>query len=136
MVRIARSLPAILATMVLMGGVASAQRESARTPDYYPVFDTTHLSGITVDGKQDDWKDQGFQVNALAPVNGGLKEARDQDDRFRLGWDEKGLLVLAIVQDNTATESPNRNEFWMKDSVEIFLGAQRGARNWLQAIIA
>lgn len=136
MVQIARSLPAILATMVLMGGAASAQREAARIPDYYPVFDIPRLSGITVDGKQDDWKDQGFQVNALAPVNGGLKDTRDQDDRFRLGWDEKGLLVLATVQDNTATESPNRNEFWMKDSVEIFLGAQRGVRNWLQAIIA
>jgi hypothetical protein len=63
------------------------------------------------------------------------RPAADLSGAFRLGWDERGLLVLVTVRDDAATEGKNPNELWQKDSLELFFGVRRGVRDWVQALV-
>lgn len=101
-----------------------------------PALDVPRLANITIDGKSDDWKTDGFSVEVLAPVVGGVRAARDFAATARVGWNESGLLVLMTVRDDVAAESANENELWQKDSVELFLGDGRNRRDWIHVLIA
>ncbi len=59
-----------------------------------PAFDIPRIDGVKIDGQADDWKDDGFRVDSLPMLGCGLRPASDFDVRMRLGWDERGLLVL------------------------------------------
>lgn len=113
-----------ISSVVSMGAAAVAQNG--------PVFDVPRLDKIVIDGKADDWGDSGFKVEALAPVNGGLRAASDFAASFRLGWNERGLLLLTIVRDNDLGENKDTKALWQKDSLELFWGGKVGVRDWVQ----
>lgn len=103
---------------------------------FAPHYDIPRLNNITIDGKPDDWGERGFRVEVLAPVSGQVSAAAGHEGRFRLGWSEEGLLVLAQVRDDVFTEATNSNTLWEKDSLEMFVGVKHGERNWMQILVA
>ncbi|HEY3320032.1 MAG TPA: sugar-binding protein [Planctomycetota bacterium] len=108
-----------------------------RAADDSPVFDVPKITGITIDGKDDDWKDQGLKVDALADEKGKRLPAANFSPSFRLGWDERGLLVIVTVVDDVALEPAEKpEELWKGDSVEFFVATQRGATDSYQVVIA
>jgi hypothetical protein len=113
-----------------IGGVLQAADDS-------PLFSVPKLSGITIDGKADDWADKGFKVNLLADSGGKMQPSSNFNATFRLGWDEKGLLVLVNVKDDVAMEPAEKIfDIWKGDSIELFVSSKRGDANSYQAVIA
>ncbi|HEX8832794.1 MAG TPA: sugar-binding protein, partial [Abditibacteriaceae bacterium] len=98
-------------------------------------YDVPHLENMVIDGRADDWGSGGFAVNTLIEVGGKLRPANDFDATVRLGWNEKGLLVLARVQDHEAHEAKDDN-LWQGDSIELFMANGRGAKDICQISIA
>ena len=64
-----------------------------------PLYDIPRLDKIKIDGKGDDWGNRGFRVNILANTSGKVQPSTDIDASFRLGWNDRGLLVLVAVKD-------------------------------------
>ena len=124
----ARILP--LAMMIAVFPVAAQAGEGS------PIFDIPRLDKIAIDGKADDWGDGGFRVDLLTPVSGDLKPITDHDARVRLGWNDRGLLVLALIRDNEWLEHPKDTDLWQCDALEVFLSERCGSANMCQWIIS
>jgi len=56
--------------------------------------------------------------------------------KFRLGWNQQGLLVLAAVRDNVPVERENISRLWQTDCVEIMISESVGSTNRYQLVIA
>ena len=104
-------------------------------PSEGPVFDVPRLANIVIDGRADDWGTAGFALNTLTDAGGKLRPADDFDATVRLGWGEKGLLVLARVRDDEPTAAKD-DELWQVDSLELFMASARGATDVLQVLVA
>jgi len=99
-----------------------------------PVFDIPRLDGITIDGNNNDWGENGFRVETLASDSGEVRDPRDFDARFRLGWDERGLLVLVTVHEKNITEADQPRDLAQKDSVELYMATAPGAPQAFQLL--
>jgi CubicO group peptidase (beta-lactamase class C family) len=102
--------------------------------------DTSLLLGkavnVTIDGKPDDWNVSGLKLNILSEYGNFNPSAKDFSVRCRFGWDERGLLLLAIVHDDVFTEAGNVSDIWRKDGIEFFMAESVGSSNRLQLLIA
>jgi len=96
-----------------------------------PVFDVPKLDGITIDGKVEDWEDRGLRLEML---DHGQNYAGRSDfyPDLRLGWDEEGLLVLAIVQDDVV--SPRVLPF-VGDSAAVTVATEPGSDEYYTVAI-
>ena len=92
--------------------------------------------GIVIDGKADEWGERGYRVEILSSERGPLQPADDLDVRFRLGWDPRGLLVLAFVRDDVLLESEADDRLWERDGVELFLADHLGGEQMAQTIVS
>jgi len=99
-------------------------------------FDIPRLPGITIDGKADDWGERGFRVDVLFDPALRRKPTAQLDAALRLGWDERGLLLLATVTDSTPCEDDKDDALWRADSIEVFVAPALGANDLWQAILA
>lgn len=86
-----------------------------------------YLNGIVIDGDKRDWGQQGFRVEMMAYRTLEGLGAEDFEPRYRLAWNEQGLLLLLEVRDNIPVEESIIENVWMKDSVRIALTPERGA---------
>jgi predicted O-methyltransferase YrrM len=100
------------------------------------IFNIPKIEGIVVDGAGDDWAEQGFRVEFLADPSGRVNPPDDFDVKFRLGWNQQGLLVLAAVRDNVAVERESLSRLWQTDCVEIMVSEHVGSMNRYQLVIA
>jgi predicted O-methyltransferase YrrM len=100
------------------------------------VFHVPRIEGITVDGSAEDWGTQGFRVEILAGPDGRTLPVNDFDTKFRLAWDQQGLYVLAVVQDDVVVEHENLSRLWRRDCVEFFVSESVGSTNRYQVVIA
>jgi len=101
-----------------------------------PVFHIPRVEGITVDGSDDDWTEQGFRVEFLTDPDGRVLPADDFDVKFRLGWDQEGLFVLALVRDDIPLEHQHLSRLWRCDCVELFVSEKVGSNNRYSLAIA
>src|SRR5947207_10531356 len=99
------------------------------------VFDIPRIENITIDGKSDDWNDNGFAVEIMAGDDGKLRAGSEFASDFRLAWDNRGLLVLANATDNTPTDAPT-GEFWRGDAIELYLARKQGSADYFQIMLA
>jgi CubicO group peptidase (beta-lactamase class C family) len=102
--------------LVLLFSLALSGLAAAALP-----CDIPRLDGLTVDGKADDWGTRGFRVEAMVANDGSAKPLADLDCTFRLGWNDAGLLLLAVVHDNLAAESDSTENLYFGDSLELFV---------------
>ena len=105
-------------------------------PEEMPLFNVPRLTEITVDGDDSDWGDAGFQVGALAALNGADRSASDLKAEFRVGWSDKGLLLVFRIHDDRFIEHEAEDSLWQRDSIEIYLANQRGGKEMVQIVIA
>lgn len=104
--------------------------------DDSPLFDIPRLSGIAIDGRGDDWAQGGFAVEAMVDSAAKPRRAEDFDSRFRLGWDERGLLMLLNVRDRAPVEAVKDADLFRNDSIELFVSTGRGATDRYQVVLA
>jgi len=119
-------------TLLLCGMLLAGFSIVARADD--PVFDVPYLKGVTIDGKAGDWGEKGFRVETLAGPEGEVREPQNFDAKFRLGWDEQGLLVLVTVRAGNIVEAEKPHDLYEKESVEMFLGVKRGEPQYFQVL--
>ena len=100
------------------------------------VFQVPRVEGIMVDGSADDWAEQGFRVDFLTDPDGKVLPADDFDVKFRLGWNQEGLLVLAVIHDDIPSEHQHLSRLWRCDCVEIFVSERKGSSNRYSLSIA
>lgn len=100
-----------------------------------PIFDIPKIDGVMVDGNAVDWSENGFHVDMLAGESGEVREPKDCDAKFRLGWDERGLLVLLKVRDDQIAETNDPRDLFQKDSVELFFGEKVGSSQFFQVMV-
>jgi hypothetical protein len=117
--------------------LALCQTASAGSAGAPPAYDIPKLENIAVDGKADDWGEKGFRVNVLTDVTGRVIPAGNYNAAFRLGWDDKGLLILATVTDDVFLEPFKKpEELWKGDSIEFFMCVTRGGEDSFQVVVA
>lgn len=100
------------------------------------VFQVPRVEGIVVDGSADDWAEQGFRVEFLTDPDGRSLPADDFDVKFRLGWNQEGLLALVLVLDDIPLEHQDLSRLWRYDCVEIFVSEKKGSNNRYSLSIA
>jgi predicted esterase len=99
-------------------------------------FDIPRLGDIAIDGSGDDWGNQGFLIPLLPGADGRIKAPADLDACAMLGWNEQGLLLLARVEDDLFKEHPNLDRLWSFDSIEVFVGTEKGAPDYCQFVFS
>ena len=90
---------------------------------------------VTIDGDAADWRDRGHAEVALEVMHVDELDAADLSGSMRLGWDERGLVVLVTVRDDQATEGENQATMVEMDSVELVLSDESADRNRLRFAI-
>lgn len=100
-----------------------------------PVFDIGHMSSITIDGEADDWGGGGLKIPIFKSMH-DIPAANDFQPACRLGWNEKGLLLLAQVRDNSFVEAKGDRDIWHGDAIEFFLADKKGGKQRVQLLIA
>lgn len=100
------------------------------------TFNVPRLDGVVIDGQSDDWDQTGLQVGVMTDDEGGMKsDPADFTPRFRLAWDERGLLLFADVRDQMLNEVDSIETLWMRDSLEIFVAPTYGEDGYYQTVV-
>jgi len=104
--------------------------------EFAAVFDVPRLKEIVVDGKDGDWGEAGLRVDTLVGGNGETRPPAGLEPSFRLGWDEKGLLVLVRVMAPDFREAEKDNELYNGDCIEMYLSLRVGSMDRVQAVVS
>lgn len=97
------------------------------------TFDVPYLADVTLDGDDADWRGRGLSVEALKPVGRDAVSVTNFNSSFKLGWNDEGLLVAALIRDDVWLEDPEKP--WRLDSLELFLASEVGGRDVAQWIV-
>ncbi len=89
-----------------------------------------------LDGDSKDWTGQGLRVESLPGPGGMMRNANDLDPSLRIGWNDKGILVSAVIKDNQVQPATGDAPLEHGDSLEICVTPQRGATDGYRLIIA
>lgn len=98
------------------------------TLSYGAKVDIPYLTGIQIDGDASDWGDRGFRVEMMTHRNLEGCTADDFEPRYRLGWNDEGLLLLLTVQDDVPIEQSLLKHLWSQDSARISMSSDRAGR--------
>ena len=130
----AQPLAAKAPTPQLYDGGRDIQRDPVMVEPL--LFGIPHVTDITIDGDLSDWGDRGLWAPFLRPL--GPRSREDFDPAFRLGWNEHGLLIAAVVADEEILEQADRKLLWdgHVDGMGVYVIPQRGAGRMLRAVIA
>ena len=128
----AKRTTALISISLMLLGPAVAGQQAA---DQHP-YDIPALTNITIDGKPADWGERGFRLDLLLQPDGKLRPVKSHDARARLGWSEKGLLILVSATDDHWMESEAEDQLWANDGVEVFLMQKPGAPDIAQWVVA
>jgi len=103
----------------------------------WPVYNVPRIDETVADGLHElVGPDDVFRIDLLAPPQGKLKPVADHDARIWLAWSDKGLFVLARVQDDKWVEHEDDGWLWRYDGIEIFVAPQPGAKDFCQWVIS
>ncbi len=83
-------------------------------------------SSLEIDGDLGDWPEHAHRVKLFANPGGGVAAPKDFSAELLLGWTDQGLAVAAVVSDDVTVGTPNPNNPWSGDSMEIFVGPPGG----------
>ena len=100
------------------------------------LFDIPRLERKAVDADASAWGDAGFRVELMPDKDGVLKPAADFDARFRLAWNEQGLLLLLTVKDDVIEEAADIDMLWSKDAFEVFVASAPGVAEYCHLLVS
>ncbi len=115
---------------------AHAQEPAAGGVLARPVFDIPRMDKTTIDGDATGWGDGGFRVDVLAAPDGAIAPEERFSARMRLGWNDKGLLVLVQVRNAIFNESADEKDLGAADSVELFMLEKCGGSEMIKATLS
>jgi Carbohydrate family 9 binding domain-like/Calcineurin-like phosphoesterase len=104
--------------------------------DDVPGFAVPRMDDVTIDGQTGDWSGRGFEARFLAGEDGKVYDPADLSARAKIGWDDRGLLVLIEVRDDVADESDDPKSLWEADAVEVFISTAVGSDQRYQVLVA
>jgi len=84
----------LVATLGFATDVPADGRSVNPPTDTTPVYDIPFARGISIDGDGTDWKEAGFRVEIMPDMNGITQPKASFEPRFRVAWDERGVLLL------------------------------------------
>ncbi len=85
------------------------------------------LQQIPIDGDASDWKGEGLRIDVLTTAATGPRNIDAGDAWLRLGWNERGLLVLVYGKDASAADSGAG--LWKGSSVDLLLATNDVSRD-------
>jgi CubicO group peptidase (beta-lactamase class C family) len=101
------------------------------------VIDVPPVKDVTIDGRLDDWRQQGTSINVRLPIDGsGAPPADDLAADVRIGWDANGLVLALSVTDDQAVPDPRDNRLWRGDCVHLYVARLRGADDSYQVLLS
>lgn len=100
------------------------------------VFDIPRIDKHAIDANAETWGNTGLRVDLLADPGGNLRPAAEFDAKFRVAWNDDGLLLLLSVRKPQITEAAQLDEIWSRDSFELFMAQKPGAEEYLQAMVS
>jgi predicted esterase len=89
-------------------------------------FDIPQLSDIKIDGDPTDWADRGFKVLVMRSGSPRRLPVAQFDAQIRLGWSDRGLLLLADVTDPEIHESDLDAQLGVGTDVEVVMDTHGG----------
>ena len=121
-----------------LGLSASGARYDALWTYVTPTLPTKDIPRLDAanDGSPDDWADNGLKITSLPGRHGKMRDPRDFDPSLRIGWSDKGLLLLVQVKDTVVHEWENIAELWRGDCIEIFVAPKTGTDQCLQCVVS
>jgi hypothetical protein len=72
----------------------------------------------------------------LLTLEGNIRPADNYDSRFRLGWNDQGVLFVGFVRDSFIEEEEKVSVLGGRDAMELFLGTKRNTPGFFQVQIA
>ncbi len=124
-----------------IGASASGARYDALWTHVTPTLPPWNIPrvDVAIDGKPDEWADQGAKVLSLTgPFRGragAMRKPWNFNPSFRIGWNDDGLVMLINVKDNVVHEWGNAAKLWLGDSVRLFLAPKTGMVPSYQCVI-
>lgn len=101
-----------------------------------PTCDIPKLSGIVIDGTGSTWGDRGLAVRMLHLLDSPIPEGHEFGSKLRIGWDDRGLLLLAEVADADAEEADDVESLYSGDSVEFFVAPSHASKDIAQFVVS
>ena len=109
-----------LVVVLAMACVLTATAVAVAGDDRGPVVRVPYVGEMTIDGSAADWGDKGFRVDLLQPVEGGAKPDDAFAPRYRLGWNERGLVAYFEVKDSDISEASEQSQVETRDGVRLY----------------
>jgi len=100
-----------------------------------PLCDIPRLD-VVIDGETQDWADKGLKVVSLPGPGGKLRSPKDFDPSFTIGWNDRGVVILANVNDNVIRPASDASLLRQGDSVEVCLTPERGSAESYRLVVA
>lgn len=69
-------------------------------------------------------------------LDGAIQTNADFTPRFRLGWNDQGLLALVTVRDDEFVEADSISDIWRHDCIELFACDRWAGRQLVQCVIS
>lgn len=130
--------------LVCAGFTLAMPSRAGTLPTGTAVHVIPRMEDIVIDGHADDWHENGFVVDHWVPVTAVAStymrarqpEAADLSIDVRLGWNPRGLLLLARFQDDRWIEEADESRLWRRDSLDLYMVDRCGGSNMVQWVIA
>jgi len=118
------------------GAPVAGSGQPMQTVQATPVFDIpkVEFDGLTVEGRPFDWGERGFRVDVMTPF-GPRRPVSEFGARFRLGWDDTGLMLLATVTDDQFHSAESVEKLWANEADLILLYLIREAGEVVRIVI-
>jgi CubicO group peptidase (beta-lactamase class C family) len=87
--------------------------------DRGPVIRVPFVGEAVVDGSVADWGGKGFGVNLLRASEGKARPDDGFSPRYRLGWNERGLVAFFEVKDLDVSEASEQSQAGNRDGVMV-----------------
>jgi len=100
------------------------------------VYEIPFIENVTIDGSSDDWNNAGFSARLFANHLGEFVPESDLSARFSLAWNKEGLLIFAVVHDDTICEADEGTPLFNADCIEMFIANRRDGTDAVQFVVA
>ncbi len=105
---------------------------SKELPAFEHIILIPRLAEITIDGKDSDWPDDAYQANLWCNLYGETVSQKDLSANIKLGWNNKGLLLVMNVSDDSIYEVNTRYPFWRGDAISVYFSPEKGNYEFVQ----